>query len=167
MRKIRDLSILSAVFALLAGICFGEEAAAPKFYKLDFVVKEVEGAKVLNARSYSVISSTEGKGVEGCQVRTGSKVPGAVAGGYIDVGVSIDCYQVRETQTGLSLGLSADISSIPPDLTPPVSAPPVIRQNRWRSNVVVPLKKPVVIFSSDDLTTKHQMQLELTATPIS
>jgi hypothetical protein len=32
--------------------------------------------------------------------------------------------------------------------------------------VIVPLKKPTVIFSSDDLTTKHQMQLELTATPI-
>ena len=43
---------------------------------------------------------------------------------------------------------------------------PMIRQNRWTSNVVVPLKKPTVIFSSDDLTTKHQMQLELTATPI-
>jgi hypothetical protein len=43
---------------------------------------------------------------------------------------------------------------------------PTIRQNRWVSTVAVPLKKPTVIFSSDDLTSKRQMQLELTATPI-
>jgi hypothetical protein len=30
----------------------------------------------------------------------------------------------------------------------------------------VPIRKPTVIFSSDDTTTKHQMQVELTATPI-
>jgi len=81
------------------------------------------------------------------------------------VGVSIDCYGIRETQTGLSVRVSADISSIPPESTVPVSGQ-VIRQNKWKSYVIVPLKKPAVIFSSDDLTTKHQMQLELTATPI-
>jgi hypothetical protein len=43
---------------------------------------------------------------------------------------------------------------------------PVIRQNRWSSNVVVPLKKPTLIFASDDATSKRQMQLELTAAPV-
>jgi hypothetical protein len=32
--------------------------------------------------------------------------------------------------------------------------------------VIVPLKKPTVVFSSDDVASKRQMQLELTATPI-
>lgn len=164
MRYMRNVGVPLLLCALLAGGCLAEDATPPKFYKLDFVVKEVEGAKVLNARSYSIIASTEGRGVEQSQVRTGSQVPTAT-GSHIDVGVSIDCYQVKETQTGLALGVSANISSIPPDLTPPVSAT-VIRDNRWRSSVVVPLKKPVVVFSSDDLATKRQMQLELTATPI-
>jgi hypothetical protein len=32
--------------------------------------------------------------------------------------------------------------------------------------VIVPVKKPTVIFVSDDMSSKRQMQLELTATPI-
>jgi hypothetical protein len=40
----------------------------------------------------------------------------------------------------------------------------LIRQTKWSSNVIVPIGKPTVIFSSDDATTKGQMQLELTAT---
>jgi hypothetical protein len=42
----------------------------------------------------------------------------------------------------------------------------LLRQNRWRSDVLVPLRKPTVIFSSDDPTSTHKMQVELTATPI-
>ena len=40
------------------------------------------------------------------------------------------------------------------------------RQTKWGANVLAPLGKPTVIFSSDDLTTKGQTQLEVTATPI-
>jgi hypothetical protein len=32
--------------------------------------------------------------------------------------------------------------------------------------VIVPVGKPTVIFSSDDVASKGQMQLELTASPI-
>jgi len=35
----------------------------------------------------------------------------------------------------------------------------------WSSNVIVPIGKPTVIFSSDDVTTKGQMQLELSSSP--
>jgi len=59
---------------------------------------------------------------------------------------------------------------LPSESAAPASAgtqlPPTIRQNRWSSSVVVPLSKPTVIFSSDDLTSKRQFQLELTATLI-
>jgi len=156
------------MLALMTCACLAEDAVPAKFYKLDFVVKEMEGTKVLNTRSYSFLTSTQITGPAGafggCSIRTGNKVPMA-GGGYLDVGVNIDCNDVKETQVGLSLSVTADISSIPAESQIPVSGQ-VIRQNRWRSNVVVPLKKPVVIFSSDDLTSKRQMQLELTATPV-
>jgi len=100
MRYIRSCGLL--MLALITGACLAEDTAAPaKFYKLDFVVKEVEGTKVLNTRSYSFLTSTPI--TSGCQIRTGNKVPVA-GGGYLDVGVSIDCYEVKETQMGLSLG---------------------------------------------------------------
>jgi hypothetical protein len=152
-----------AALALTVGVCLAQDAIPQKFYKLEFVVKEVEGTRVLNARAFSVNASTD-KGLDRCQIRTGSKVPVA-GGGYLDVGVNIDCISLKETQLGVSLQVTAEVNSIPQESTIPVSGQ-VIRQNRWTSHVVVQPKKPTVIFSSDDLTTKHQMQLELTATPI-
>jgi hypothetical protein len=170
--------------AMLTGTGFAQTPEAPKtkdaepllkFYKLDFVVKEVEGGKVLNTRSYSMTvaanlghpTSSEGNAA----IRTGDKIPVLGTGGDTAyVGTNIDCRSIREVERDLTLSLTADISSIPSEPAAPATTAatrmPTIRQNRWVSTVAVPLKKPTVIFSSDDLTSKRQMQLELTATPI-
>jgi hypothetical protein len=168
MFQMRTCVALLAV-AWLAGTCLAEDAAPTKFYKLEFVVKETDGAKVLNARTYSVMVS--GVVVSGereiatgsCSIRTGNRVPYSTGkeNTYLDVGVNIDCRSVREAPSGLNLRVDTDISSVAQE-----SNPPVVRQNKWDSNVTVPLRKPVVVFSSDDLTSRHQMQLEITATPI-
>ncbi|MEO7144303.1 MAG: hypothetical protein ABI165_12470 [Bryobacteraceae bacterium] len=161
-------SALFLAATAMAGTCFAQNPEAVKFYKLNFVVKEVDGAKVVNSRAYSMIVSTD-KSARPTSVRTGSKVPYQVSNGggfqYADVGVNIDCYQVRDDGNNLSLAVGADISSMTQE--PGTTLQPVIHQNKWNSTVVVPLKKPVMIFSSDDATSKRQMQLELTASPIS
>ena len=152
-------------FILLAGTCFAQNPDAAKFYKLDFVVKEVEGAKVLNARSHSMIVSTD-KSAQPGSIRSGSKVPYATSVGqfnYAEVGVNIDCRSVQELPGELSMIITADISSTAQEQA---TSNPVIRQNRWNSTVLIPVRKPTVVFSSDDLTTKRQMQLEVTATPL-
>ena len=142
-----------------------------KFYQLDFVVKEVEGGKVTNSRAYSMIASPQGRGV----IRVGSRLPVPTAGTtaqtsnftYIDVGVNIDCTQLRELQNQLTFRVSADVSSAAKtEQTQPLQWPPVIRQNKWDSVVVIPIKKPTLLFSSDDPLTKGRIQLEVTATPI-
>jgi hypothetical protein len=146
-----------------------------KFYRLDFVVKEIEGGKVLNARAYSLI--TAGDSRETASLRTGTKVPVATGSTmqsfqYIDVGVNIDCRSIKEAQRDLSLYVAAEISSLPsePDQQPTTAATtrmaPAVRQNRWSSWVIVPLKRPTLIFSSDDPTSKRQMQVDLTVAPI-
>lgn len=175
MRTIRNLSVILFSLALATALCFGEDAMPPKFYKLDFVVKEVEGNRTLNTRSYSATVSTQQPvgSPDSSQIRAFSKVAlpfGTTTSNY-DIGVSIDCRNVKETAAGLALRIDAAISSIPQDPASgiqysPTSGPPTVRDNRWGSNVLVPIKKPTVIFSSDDVTSKHQMQLELTATPI-
>ncbi len=166
MLNLRNGSVCILALAIVAGTCFGQNAGPAKFYKLDFVVKEVEGAKVLNARTYSVVVSTE-RGAESCSTRTGSKVPYSTGreNTYLDVGVGIDCRSVKEAPGGLNLRVDADVSSAVQESTTTANLP-FVRQNKWASNVIVPLKKTTVIFSSDDLTSKHQMQVELTATPI-
>jgi len=156
---------MMAALLLGGGICYAQPEQAWKFYKLDFAVKEVEGAKVLNSRAFSTIVQMDppGSRAEAGSIRTGSKVP-VTNGSYIDVGVNIDCRSLKEVQGDLALSVNADLSSTAPEPSAPDR--PVIRQNRWSSYVIVPIKKPTVIFSSDDATTKHTMQLELTATPV-
>jgi hypothetical protein len=171
MRHIGRCSLRLLALAVMAGPCLAEDAAPGKFYRLDFVVKEVEAGRILNARSYSITVAEQG----GCSIRAGSRVPTPVGGpglgsatqySYSDVGVNIDSHHVTGVQSGLSLGVNADVSSVLQESTPSPGVPPTVRQNKWQATVLVPFKKPTMIFSSDDVTGKRQMQLELTATPI-
>ena len=177
-RIVLSLPLLALTMAPGSGFAQNQEAPKTpepqKFYRLEFVVKEVEGGKVLNARTYSTTVAADAKELGPTSIRTGARVAyqtaTAAAGDiksfqYLDIGVNIDCRAIRETERALSLYVSADISSVPSDAATPMVAP-TIRQNRWSSLTIVPLKKPTLIFSSDDPTSKRQMQLELTATPI-
>jgi len=155
--------------ATITGSCLADDATPLKFYKLEFVVKEVEGGKVLNARSYWAVIGAEQGPQTVCSIRTGSKVPTPTTPtqySYLDLGVSIDCRSVKEVGGELTLSVHADISSTLQESSTAPALPPVVRENKWGSMVIVPLRKPTVIFSSDDVTGKRQMQLELTATPI-
>jgi hypothetical protein len=152
-------------FAMAAGTCFCEDAESLRFYKLDFVVKEVQGTKILNSRAYSTVVST---GNSHGEIRAGSKLRYNSGGNQyqmVDVGASIDAYEVREVQNHLSLRIKAEISSVPEGASDNLG-PSVIRQNTWGSTVIVPLKKPTLVFSSDNADAKSQMQIELTATPL-
>jgi hypothetical protein len=159
--------------ALMAGACFAETAEPTKFYKLDFIVKEVDGAKVLNARAYSMTTSANGS------IRAGSKVPVSGQSSYLDVGVNIDTSNLKETGNGLIMFINAEVSTVlhesgsvdqkaPAGVSSLVgsSALPVIRQNKWSSTAVIPFRKPTVIFSSDDAASTHRIELEVTATPL-
>jgi type II secretory pathway component GspD/PulD (secretin) len=175
-RNVLNLVVMGIL--VVAGVGSAQNQEAPKsaepqkFYKLEFVVKEVEGSKVLNARSYSMTVAADTR--ETASMRTGSRVPFVVGSGnsvqYIDIGVNIDCRSIREVQDGLALFLTAEISSVPSESQSPASTgaatPPVVRQNKWSSSAIVPLKRATLVFSSDDVASKRQMQLELTATPI-
>lgn len=133
------------------------------YYRLDFVVKELDGGKTVNSRAYSTTISAERGGRTA--IRTGSRVPMPGKEGsinYMEVGISIDCGPSKLLGSDFAVNITADISS----LAEPSSTPPVIRNNRWSGDVIVPLRKATVVFASDDVTSKRQMQLELTATPI-
>jgi hypothetical protein len=160
---------LCLMLALLAGTAFAQgdnkSAPEPSFYRLDFVVKELDGGKVVNSRSYSMSISSGGNITQSTSIRNGSKVPVTASNGtttYVDLGTNFDCRNAKMIGADLALNVSAEVSSV----AEPGGNPPVIRNNRWGGEVIVPLRKPTTIFSSDDAMSKRQMQLELTATPI-
>jgi hypothetical protein len=164
------LSTWGATLLVLAGTCLAQAPATLKFYKLDFVVKEVEGNKVLNSRAYFMTVPAD-KTASGGSIRTSSRMPyqsstqpNSGQWNFAEVGVNIDCGAVQEIDGDLSMRLTTEVTS--PLLTEPGNGPPTIRQNRWMATVLVAPKKPTVVFSSDDPTTKRQMQVELTATPL-
>lgn len=162
---------LSICLLALAGICAAQnnEEKGQKHDRLDFVLKELDGSRVVNSRAYSVMVELEPtfRGPEYESIRAGNRirVPNA---GDIDVGVNIDTRNAREVASGLAVSVSASVSDLVPNSeTNGASSVPALRQMKWSSDVVVPLRKPTTIFSSDDPTSRHKMQLELTATPIS
>jgi hypothetical protein len=164
----------SVMIAMITGICSAQDATKvrndpPKFYQLNFVLKEVDEGRVFNSRTYSMVAATDNS-QGGPSIRTGSKVPissGGSGWNYNDVGVDFDCRFLGEAGKSIFLHVTAESSSLAGAQEPPAgNLPPVIRQNKWSATVVVPVGKPTIIFSSDDLTSKHKLQVELTATPI-
>jgi hypothetical protein len=166
--KLRAVFLMSA---FMPGICFGQTQKAPteqqKFYRLDFVIKEVADGRVINDRSYAIMISTGASSFPG-EIRTGNKVPygGSNSTQYVDVGVNLDCESARDLENQLALHVAAEVSNLAPGQTAGNGPLPLLRENKWRSDVILPLRKPTIIFSSDDPTSTHKMQVELTATPI-
>ncbi len=171
MKTQRNVLTAFLVVISTATPCFaqGEKASEFKYFHLDFVVKELDGGKVINARNYSITISTATHDIfTANSIRSGEKVPVAQPGGqftYVEAGVNIDCRQATELPNQLAMFVAMDISGIGTAERPSAS-PPLIRSSKWSSSVLVTLRKQTVIFSSDDASSKHQMQVDLTATPI-
>jgi hypothetical protein len=154
----------------------GNEPAKPAetsahFYHLDLVVEQVgPDGKPTNSRSYTTIVST-GHNDHSAAIRTGSRVPiltGSVKGDtqwqYQDLGIDIDAQSAREVGNRLSLYLSANISSVADPKVNHEDSLPTLNQNKWQGQVLIPVGKATVVFSSDDLQSKGAMRLVVTAT---
>lgn len=158
--------LLPTLLLAFAGAALAQTEPA-RFYKLDYVVKEVEGGKTVNSRAFSTMLApqTPGRDTPSASIRAGGRVPVTSSGGtqFFDLGVNIDSRDLRDLQGDLSVSINADISTIGQENSASI---PVVRQNRWSGAVMVTPKKPTVVFASDDITSKRQLQLELTVTPI-
>jgi hypothetical protein len=182
MKRMRKMAMGVAVMSMVlasAGL-LGQDAApaTPEhFYRLNLTVEEINDAgKVENTRSYfeTVVTGRVG-GAQG-QIRTGSRIPiatgahdGATQFQYVDVGVNVDVRQVREIGEKLSFTLTAEVSSLAQEEHAVAGSPvgdPVIRQNKWDSSVLIPVGKPTLVFSADDLDSKGKMQVVVTATKV-
>jgi len=151
--------------------------APAHYYHLEFVVQEMgTDNKPANSRTYTTTVSTDD--AEFASIRTNSRLPIVTSSTttpdnpkdvntafqYFDVGVNIDAHHAREINRQLSLDLNVEISSLAardPDLHQPI-----IRQNKWKAVVLIPIGKRTVVFTSDALDSKGSMQLVVTATPL-
>lgn len=145
-----------------------EPAEPIHFYHLTLVVQDVDSAgKPFNSRSYATLISTDR--YRPSSIRADSQVPfrkgsdGSLQ--YYKASVKFDLREVREKDHQISFFILGDVNSYVP-ASSDANLPPVTRNNQWDANVVIPISKPTVIFSSDALESKNAMQVVATITPI-
>lgn len=181
--RMRWLCIL-CVLMMAGGVSLAQDKkddAAPsdgRHYQVVFVAQELEGGKIINSRRYETDMALQGAGSGIGSIRTGSKIPiatGSYSGAqsqvqtqftYVDIGVNLDFNHARLEGDRVFLLVTAEISSADAQSVIGGVHEPIIRQNKWNAGVTVPLGKPTVIFSSDDVSSKRTMQIELTVTPV-
>lgn len=153
-----------------------QESAKPAdpsahFYRLDLLLQQVgSDGKPTNSRSFTITISTDRRDAStNTEIRTGARVPIQTGGSaaqfqYQDVGINFDARNAREAGGKLTFYLAADVSSVAAPKDPAAAVPPVMEQNKWQGNVLVPIGKATPVFSSDDIQSRGGMQLIVTAT---
>lgn len=180
MRKLAILCVLSLISCFCGNRLLAQDSASQPvpakvadapvhFYHLEFVVQELgTDGKPSNSRVYTVDANTD-RVNRNTSIRTGSRVPVSTSGNsfqYVDLGVNIDVRNAHEVDGKLALEVNADVSSLANPASAGTSSAPVIRTNRWQSPILIPVNKPTVVFTSDSLDSKGNMQIQVTARPV-
>jgi hypothetical protein len=176
----RRLFYPAVLLALLVSslVCFSQQKDAeeakptvtPHYYKLTFVLKEMDEGKTVNQRSFTLettASPSRGTNDDRTSVRAGIRLPVGPRekGGmeYVDVGTNIDASRVTETSEGLQMVVSAEISSVAAEPAGRADSTP-FRQVRASSSVLAQVGKSTTVFTADDPVSKHRFALEVTPT---
>jgi hypothetical protein len=147
-----------------------ESRPPENFYKLNFVIYELEDGKKINQRDYMMISKTNAS--SGSSIRVSTRVPVYAEDKkmqYVDAGLNIRCPIKEQTANKLQIECDVEISSFvkPEQLAGSGTAgpaAPVMRSSRTSSWALLTLGKPAVLTTFDDVNSTKRMQIEVTAT---
>jgi hypothetical protein len=162
----RRVALLFLVIAAAYGQTPPPISDNSEFFRVDFALKDLEGGKVISVHNYQMMVRALDPGTS--SIRSGGRVPvgGEKGFTFIDVGVNLDVKRMTRVREEVTFDLVAEISGAADSDKASLSNPPTIRQTRWNSVVVTTLRKPTTVFSSDDPTSKRQLQLEVTVAPV-
>ncbi len=149
-----------------------EAKAAPveNFYRLSFVIYEVEDGKRTNQRDYSMIGRTNGG--PPATIRSATRVPiysEEKKVTYVDAGLDIRC-SLKEMVLGrLQAQCDVNISNFVlqdqiADGGRSAVGAPVMRTTNASTWAVLAPGKPAIISTIDDVNSKKRTQIEVTAT---
>ena len=128
------------------------------FYKLELTVREMDGGKAVNSRTYTITQRSSEWG----QLRVGSRMPTERAG-YVDVGLNLDS-RVQDREDATAFDWRIELSSLASELGP--NNQPVVRQVKNNGQTLLTFGKPVVMASVDDTSSTHKFVFEVTATKL-
>src|SRR3954469_14513085 len=159
MKRISTIVLCCILLATLAApVNAQEQKPGPphSFYKVVFVISELENGAATNQRRYVMMAREDRPTV----IKTGSRVPIATGGKdgqstqfqYMDVGFNAQV-NISMVEGQISLNADIDLSSIVPadkDVPSSITAP-MVRQVRQNINALVENGKPEVISVTDDV----------------
>lgn len=175
------LSFVVVIVLIIAAAATAQQGPAPfaakkdsSFYRLDFVLRELEDGKLVNTRSYSMWLKTD---IAWATLRAGndtpySTIPPALEKGtgsvnYRNVGFQLDC-ALDEIDNNPVATINASISDVlhPDQANEAKPTPPVFRNIAFKSAALLTPGKPTTVSSIDDPNSKRRFQLEVTATKL-
>lgn len=141
------------------------------FFKLTFVIFELDDGKRINQRDYMMIGKTNN---QPSSVRIGTRVPVYTEEKkmtYVDAGLTLRCGLKEQADRRLQAECDIEISSFirPEQLAgsgTSVPSAPVLRTTRTSSWALLSPGKPTVIATVDDINSAKRMQVEVTATKV-
>ncbi len=146
------------------------------FFKLAFVMYELDDGKRTNQRDYMMIGRTDN---QPSSIRVSTRVPiyteekgGDKAYTYIDAGLKINCSLKEQVDRKLQFHCDIEMSSfIRPEQIANATgnagpAAPFMRTTRTESWALLTLGKPAILTTVDDINSTKRMQIEVTATKL-
>ena len=157
-------------------ILAGREGMTENFFKLAFVMYELEDGKRTNQRDYMMIGRTDN---QPSSIRVSTKVPITTQEKgndkqytYTDVGLRINCSMKEQVDRRLQFHCDIEISSfIRPEQIANATgnaglAAPFLRTTRTDSWALLTLGKPAILTTVDDINSTKRMQIDVTATKL-
>jgi hypothetical protein len=148
-----------------------DPAPTLNFFKLAFVMYELEDGKRTNQRDYMMIGKTNNQAASSVRIET--RVPIYTEEGkkmtYVDAGLTLRCNLMEQADHKLQANCDIEISGFINRSSPEQLAnngAPVLRTTRVSSWALLTLGKSTVIATVDDINSTKRMQVELTATKV-
>ena len=154
----------------------GRDGMTENFFKLAFVMYELDDGKRINQRDYMMIGRTDN---QPSNIRVSTRVPITTAENgkdkqytYTDAGLRINCSMKEQVDRKLQVHCDIEMSSFirPEQIAGPTgnatSVAPVLRVTRTESWALMTLGKPTILTTVDDINSAKRMQVEVTATKL-
>jgi hypothetical protein len=148
----------------------GKEGITENFFKLAFVMYELDDGKRTNQRDYMLIGRTDN---QPSSIRVSTRVPVYTEEKkmtYVDAGLTIRCSLKEQVDSRVQLHCDIEISSFvrPEQIAGGNAGPaaPVLRTTRTESWALLALGKPATFTTVDDINSAKHMQIEVTATKL-
>jgi hypothetical protein len=149
----------------------GRDGNTENFFKLAFVMYELDDAKRTNQRDYMLIGRTDN---QPSSIRVSTRVPVYTEEKkmtYVDAGLTIRCSLKEQVDNRVQLHCDMEVSSFvrPEQMASSGNAgpaAPVLRTTRADSWALLTLGKPAILNTIDDINSAKRMQIEVTATKV-